>query len=395
MWHNTRRGHNLIRKRYSTRKFRLNTVNICIIIACIFVVAFTSIGIYNVVTDIKLKEKANNDNNEIIETNSSTNIHIYDEVAENEIHEKTFSIAFLGELMMGGNIGKELSYNYMSAFKNISEHISKANYTVVNLATNIIDLKELNDTKSKYIVTRNIENAFSALGVDGINIANDHMLDFGKNVFKDTVSILEQDYDLIGLKNTIVYVEHDGIKIGLIGVCNEVIGTEGQYTDAGIMMYNLKQIKAMINEAKKKVNTVVLLTHLGLENSHTVTDIMSWFYKELINAGADAVLGSHALGLYPVEIYNNKPIVYSMSNLMNDTDYLLGKESGIFTLNLNKDGKIKSLEILPLYINAKKQTILYSDYNKEANGTLLKYLTSKLDAGIYKIMDNKVKIEIK
>ena len=111
------------------------------------------------------------ENNEIIETNASTNIHIYDEVAESEIQDKEFNIAFLGELMMGGNIGKDLSYNYMSAFKNISEHTSKADYTVVNLATNIIDLKELNDTKSKYIVTKNIENAFSALGVDGIRQA--------------------------------------------------------------------------------------------------------------------------------------------------------------------------------------------------------------------------------
>lgn len=297
--------------------------------------------------------------------------------------------------MMGGNIGKDLGYNYMSAFKNISEHTSKADYTIVNFATNVIDLKELNDTKSKYIVTKNIENAFSALGVDGINIASDHMLDFGKDVFKDTVGLLEQDYDLIGLKNTIVYVEHNGIKVGIIGVCNEVIGTEGQYTDAGIMMYNLKQLKSMIKEAKEKVNTVVLLTHLGLENNHTVTNIMSWFYKELVDAGADAILGSHALGLYPVEIYKNKPIIYSMSNLMSDTDYILGKESGIFTLNLDKDGKIKSLDILPLYVNAKKQTILYSDYNKEANKTLLKYLTNKLDTSMYTIMDNKVEITIK
>lgn len=330
----------------------------------------------------------------IIETNSSTNIQIYQEPNVNVTEAKTFSISFLGELMMGGSIGKDLDYNYMSAFKNIAEYTSKADYTVVNLATNVIDLKKLEDTKSKYIVTKSIENAFSALGVDGVNIANDHMLDFGEGVFKDTVSILEQDYDLIGLKDTVVYVEHDGIKIGIIGVCNEVIGTEGKYTSAGIMMYNMKQLKSMIKDAKKKVNTVVILTHLGLENTHTVTSIMSWFYKELVDAGADAVLGSHALGLYPVEIYNGKPIVYSMSNLMSDTDYLLGKESGIFTLNVNEHGKIQSLEILPLYVNAKKQTLLYGDYNKEANGKLLQYLANKLNQKEYKITDNNIEISI-
>ena len=355
-------------------------------------------GIYTLYNNAQLSNKAQVDtedvNKEIVESDSSTNIQIYQESEENGTQEKTFEVAFLGELMMGGDIGKTLNYNYMSAFKNISEYTKKADYTVVNLATNIIDLKELNDTKSKYIVTRNIENAFGALGIDGINVANDHMLDFGKTVFKDTIDLLDEDYDLIGLKDNIIYAEKDGIKIAIIGICNEVIGSESEYIDAGIMMYNLKNIKALIKEAKKKVNTVVVATHLGLENTHDVTDIMAWFYRELITAGADAVLGSHALGLYPVEVYKGKPIIYSMSNLMSDTDYLLGKESGIFTLNIDKNGKLKSIEILPLYVNAKKQTILYSDYNIEANKTLLKYLTSKLDSGVYKIIDNKVEINL-
>ena len=339
-------------------------------------------------------EKPSIEEDKIIETNASTNIHIYQEVVADEKTDKTLNIAFLGELMMGGDIGKGLNYNYMSAFKNISEYTSKADYTVVNLGTNIIDLKELQDTKSKYIVTNNIVNAFSALGVDGINIASDHMLDFGKEIFNGTINTLEQDYDLIGLKDTIVYVEHEGIKVAIIGVCNEIIGTEGAYTDAGIMMYNMKKLQSMIKTAKEKVNTVIVLTHLGLENTHAVTNVMSWFYKELVDAGADAVLGSHALGVYPVEIYKNKPIIYSMSNLMSDTDYIVGKESGIFTLNINEQGKIQSLDVVPLYVNAKKQTLLYSDYNKEMSKQLLQYMTKTIDEKTYTIKDDTLSITI-
>ncbi len=340
----------------------------------------------------------NNNNNEnkqptILETDANTNIQIYEEEQDTQ-DKKEFSVAFLGEMMMGGEIGTTLGYNYMSAFKNIAEYTSQADYTVVNLGTNVIDLDKLGDTKSKYIVTKSIENAFHALGVDGINVASDHMLDFGKSVFKDTLSILQEDYDLIGLKDKTVYVEKDGIKIALIGVCNEVIGTQWAYTDAGLMMYNLKTLQSMIKEAKKNVNTVILLTHLGFENTHTVTDIMAWFYKELINAGADAVLGSHALGIYPIEIYKDKPIIYSMGNLMSDTDYTLGKESGIFTLNINEEGIINSIEIKPLYINAKKQTLLYKDYDVQANNRLLEYLTSKLDNKMYKIVNNYVVVTV-
>ena len=377
----------------------LNVANVCIIVASIFVIAFSGIGIHTLIHNNKGEKASNTTNTEqpntnILETNASANIQIYEE-SDVEPEEKMLQVSFLGEIMMGGDVGKSLNYNYLSAFKNIAEYTSQADYTVVNLATNIIDLKELKETKSKYIVTKNIENAFSALGVDGINIASDHMLDFGQDIFKDTVNLLKEDYDLIGLKNQIVYVEHNGIKIALIGVCNEVIGTESQYTSAGIMMYNMSKLKSMIKEAKQNVNTVVVLTHLGLENTHTVTSIMSWFYKELINSGADAILGSHALGVYPVEIYNGKPIVYSMSNLMSDTDYLQGKESGVFTLNMDEKGKIKSLEILPLYVNAKKQTVLYKDYNLEMSESFLKYLSKKLDEQKYNISDGKLTINVK
>lgn len=364
-------------------------------ITCLFVIGASGLVIYKIMNKTNI---TNNEKAELIETNSSiknnhenseNKVQIYEEKDNVTSEKKTFSVAFLGELMMGGVVSKNLDYNYMSAFKTISEYTSKADYTTVNLATNIVDLEKLNDTKSKYIVTKNIENAFNALGIDGINVATDHMMDFNKTIFKDTVSILKKDYDLIGLKDTIIYAEHDGIKIAIIGVCNEVIGNESKYTDAGIMMYNMENIKSMIKEAKQNVNTVVMLTHLGLENTHVVTSIMSWFYKELINAGADAVLGSHALGLYPIEIYKGKPIIYSMGNLMSDTDYSLGKETGIFTINIDENGNIESLEIIPLYINAKRQTILYSEYSKEKNEALTEKLTRKLSEN-FKIVDNNV-----
>ena len=83
-----------------------------------------------------------------------------------------------------------------------------------------------------------------------------------------------------------------------------------------------------------------------------------------------------------------------MGNLMSDTDYLKGKETGIFTLNIDESGKIKSIEILPLYINAKRQTVLYSRYDENKNGELLRYLTKELDVDKYQILNNKVTIDI-
>lgn len=290
--------------------------------------------------------------------------------------------------MMGGVIGDNLAYNYMSAFKNIAEYTAKADYTICNLTTNIIDLNKIEDAKSKYIVTKKALNALNALGVDGVNLASDHMLDFGIDVFTDTKNMLKEDYDLIGLKNSITYIEKDGIKVAVIGVTNEIIGNGKDFADAGIMTYNLKKLKSMIKEAKQNANTVILMTHLGLENSHTITNVMSWFYRELIDYGADIVLGSHALGVYPIEKYNSKYIVYSMGYFMHDTDYEIGKKGSIFNLNIDKEGNLKEVKITPTYINAKKQTILYKDYSEMKNAEFLKYLTSNVKD--YSVVENTV-----
>ena len=318
----------------------------------------------------------------IVETDNKMEVDSKEETISPDIplnSIKEFNLVALGEIMMGGEINKNVDYNYLLAFKEISDITSKGDYTVAHLATNVTKLDKIENPKSKYIVTNKIDNAFGALGIDGLCLATEHMLDFGKDIFLDTKALLEDDYDLIGLKNNIIYVENDGIELAIIGVCNEVIGSEGAYTNAGIMVYNMAKLKEMIKEAKQNAQAVILMTHLGYENTHQITSIMDWFYKELIKAGADLVIGSHSIGVYPIEIYNGKPIIYSLGYLMHDTNYEVGKKSGIFNFKFNEIGKLVEIKVTPTYINAKKQTLLYSEYDKNGANEFLKYIAGDLN----------------
>ncbi len=335
-----------------------------------------------------IERKAQNiyeSNSEIIESDAS--VDVFDEEDGYE-PVKELKITALGEIMMGGKVGKNVEYNYMSAFRYVSEYTKDSDYTMAHLATNMVDLETLGDTNSKYIVTADIDNAFNALGIDGLNVATDHIMDFGKEIFNDTKKMLSEDYDLIGLNNSIIYVEKDGVKVAIIGVCNEAIGSEKTYTSAGIMMYNLNNVKTLIEKAKESASAVIVMAHLGNENSHTVTSGMKNTYRALIKAGADVVLGSHALGVYPIEIYKDKPIIYSLGYLIHDTSYESGKKGGIFDLTFNEQGNLKKIEITPTYINAKKQTILMEDYNAKSATTFLKYIAGDLKE--CHITDNKL-----
>ncbi len=325
------------------------------------------VNVYNEQIDIANKEEKNNTQTEMSTSNSK------EEMGEND--KNAFTFVALGEIMMG-----ETKNSYSLAFKDVVETTRDADYTLTSLTTNIIELEKIEEpTISKYIVTKDILKAFNALGVDGVNIASDHMLDFGPKIFTGTKNMLyDAKLDVIGIQDDIIYAESNGIKVAFIGITNEVIGSYSDFVDAGIWVYDnyMVKIRAAIKKARETADTVVVITHLGSENRHTKTDIMLWFYRKLADLGADLVLGNHALGVYPLEVYNGTPIVYSLGYFMHDTDYEIGKEAGIFKFTIDVDGKIESLEFTPTYIT-EDGVKLYYDYDYNDAIKLMKYVSNE------------------
>lgn len=323
------------------------------------------------------------------EISSSVNL---PEEQESVTNKKTFTFSALGEIMLG-NIDNT---SYVLPFASISDIAKDADYTFTSMGTNIVDIDNIENAKSKYVVTKNILKSFNILGIDGVNIANDHIMDFSSKVLDKTKQILSNnDLDVIGLQDDVIYAEHDGIKIAFIGVCNEAIGSYSKYTTAGIWMYDdyMQKIKEAITKAEQKANTVVLITHLGNENSHIVTDVMSWFYHELIDAGADMVLGAHALGVYPIEIYKGKPIIYSLGYLFADTDYEIGKKSGVFKFTIDVEGTVTNMEVTPTYIT-ENGVEKYMEYDSKGATEFLEYISSTSNKYSYNavIKDGKLNI---
>ena len=224
------------------------------------------------------------------------------------------------------------------------------------------------------------------------------MIDFSKNMFTSTIDTLKKNkIDVIGLENDIVYAEKDGIRVAFIGVNNVVIGSAKDYIDAGMYIYDLGKVKNSIKEAKTKADAVIVMTHYGKENAHEVTDVMRWFSREIIDAGADMVLGGHSIGIYPVEEYNGKIIIYSLGYLIHDTNNESGKKSAVFNIDINTEGKVKQLEIIPTYIDNKVSVKMYKDINEEKSKKLLEELNngSKLSSYTSEIKNDTLIIKAK
>jgi poly-gamma-glutamate capsule biosynthesis protein CapA/YwtB (metallophosphatase superfamily) len=97
----------------------------------------------------------------------------------------------------------------------------------------------------------------------------------------------------------------------------------------------------------------------------------------VIDNGADLVMGTHAIGVQPIEIYNGKPIIYTTGYFMTDLEYETTKVSYMFNLNFNKDTKLSSIEMIPIYIKDLKETLLYTSYDEVAANINMKSLCSR------------------
>lgn len=335
---------------------------------------------YNEETDVAVNSTLDN-----VEDKENTQS---DGKVENTSDNNNITINLLGEIMMGGEVSKNLGYVYSYAFKDIYTITRASDFTYANLSTNITNLDKIEEPKSKYIVTKDVINGINALGIDSISVASDHMLDFSEKMFRTTRGILENSNIYVaGQKDNPVYFEKNNKKIAIISTNSVILGTKNNYENSGISVYSANNLKKNIEEAKKSANVVIVDVHWGRDYEYGVTNEMSQIAHNAIDYGADLVIGTHALGVYPIIKYKDKPIIYSLGYLISDTDYLVGKDSFIFNLVIDSNSKITTLNMIPIYIKDKKQTVLYKNYDEYK---MRDYLKQMNDWNVENSLDSKI-----
>jgi poly-gamma-glutamate capsule biosynthesis protein CapA/YwtB (metallophosphatase superfamily) len=77
-------------------------------------------------------------------------------------------------------------------------------------------------------------------------------------------------------------------------------------------------LQRAIAAAREQVDLVLALVHWGEENTARVTEKQRELARWLIDAGVDAIAGSHPHVIQPLDHYRGRPIAYSLGNLVFD-----------------------------------------------------------------------------
>ena len=159
-------------------------------------------------------------------------------------------------------------------------------------------------------------------GITHVNVVNNHMVDYLQEGFDDTLDYLDAykiDYfgtnltktDNIELGNIEVesysVFEKDGLKVGMLGY----LGFNTSYVSDEKIIEDIQML-----EEVEKVDYIIAAMHWGGQNTHEVNWRQKQMGRMLIDNGVDLVYGNHPHVLQEVEIYNGKPIYYSLGNFM-------------------------------------------------------------------------------
>lgn len=236
----------------------------------------------------------------------------------------------MGDVLLDRGVRKEInrSGGVNKLFSGVENVFKQADAVVINLEC---PLTEKETPINKKFIFRG-DSAWAKnlreVGVTHAALANNHSMDQGRSGLIDTYLNLEKEnIQTIGYGNTQVeacdpiIIEKGKQKVAIFN--SVLVPLENwMYLEQkqGICQASVIELCERIKETKtQQVAThIVVVLHWGAEYHLTPDLSQRKAARQLINSGADALIGHHPHVIQQEEIYKGKPIFYSLGNFVFD-----------------------------------------------------------------------------
>lgn len=272
---------------------------------------------------------------------------------DNNNDDEQLTMAFAGDIMMGRNIKQvtqEKGYDY--PFQRVHHFFRDADFSTANFENPAV-LNEGYTKLDKDINLKTDERAVKEIanqGIDTINLANNHTMDFGAEGLKDTMnSFKKYDVSTVGSGRNLAkskeidYKEVNGYKIAVLGFTDRYVkGFRAKSKEPGVLVADPKYYIPLVQEANENADIVVVHMHWGQEYDALPQTRQKEIGHALIDAGTDIVVGAHPHVLQPIDFYKKGVIFNSLGNFVFDQGWSQTSETALtqYTLSSNGDAKV-------------------------------------------------------
>jgi poly-gamma-glutamate synthesis protein (capsule biosynthesis protein) len=183
-------------------------------------------------------------------------------------------------------------------------------------------------------------------GLDWVSLANNHIGDAGRKGMLQTL----RNLDKRGLAHSglgkdlddaheAALLEAGGVTVGLLGYDMIAPSYHAGEDLAGSAGMSKKALKRDIRRARAAgADVVIVFPHWGIEYRANPSETQQRMGRAAIDAGADMVIGAHPHWAEGMEVYEGKPIWYSLGNFIFDQTWSEYTMEGLL-LELTFDGE--------------------------------------------------------
>jgi gamma-polyglutamate biosynthesis protein CapA len=261
------------------------------------------------------------------------------------------TMLFVGDIMLGRSVERKMEAEGLQyPFEEVSDLLFGAEITVGNFEASV---------PMEHIPTPNFGFAFSVRemylavlkehGFDVLSLANNHALDYKEAGYENTIaSCGEMEIECIGhpvrvdeTSTTVVSV--GGNRIGLIALHTLFAAPD------------MDAIDAVLAALKNESDVQIAYVHWGDEYEPEHNTAQERLAHDLIDRGVDAVVGHHPHVVQDIEIYDGKPIFYSLGNFIFDQYWSEETQKGL-AIRLHVGKNALTYELIPItMIGSKSQ----------------------------------------
>jgi len=238
-------------------------------------------------------------------------------------------LLFCGDIMPGGVLPYQESY----MDDGMSDFLSQFDFRIGTLECAVGNGLPFDEEKMRrkmnIIYVRN-EDLFRVreMGFDVVSLANNHVWDMGAEGLRNTMHQLERlgiQYCGAGMNieeaSKPAVVEKDGTTVAFLAycMCDESLFGHIEIAEKdkpGLNPLFIDKVVADVKAAKKRYDKVVVIPHWGKEYEFVPMPEIVDMAKQMIKAGADAIMGGHPHLVQPFVRLHGVPVCFCLGNFL-------------------------------------------------------------------------------
>ena len=234
----------------------------------------------------------------------------------------------------------------------VREYLSSADLTLANLENPVVEDAVWHPDAATFTGDPRLLPVLNQAGIDGVTLANNHILDAGVAGIQETQRYLEEagisytgaGMDLASAREPMTF-DLGRVKIGVLSYL-DVPSYEWAWateTYPGTAPLREDVMREDIERLRQEVDLVLVMPHWGKEYIAEPEPGQVKMARAAVDAGADLFIGGHAHWPKGIEVYEEKPIFYGVGNFLLDQSWSEETSTGIFAeITLYEDRPIQA-----------------------------------------------------